>query len=225
MLGLSTLTLAFLQLSSAHFILQYPNSLGFDDDAEDEAPCGGLDVTFGANDSSVPVGGFTVAMLSTHPQAQWLFRATLSQQAPFNWTNILPIVEETGLGDFCIPTLTVPQDFAGQQGLIQVIQNAADGMLYQCAAVNFVDGVNSTVGVNCKNATGLVATITNQNDFNTTAASGTGSGVPSMTMSTSGSQTSATAAATSSSVASGFIPLPNSLFGAVLALPLGFLLG
>src|SRR5882757_3174175 len=82
----------------SHFILQSPTSLGFDDDSEGDSPCGGFDVVFNGTEDSVQVGGFAVSMLSTHPAADWLFRATLDQIAPFNWTNLLPVVSETGLG-------------------------------------------------------------------------------------------------------------------------------
>lgn len=119
-----------------HFVLNYPNSLGFDDDNEGNGPCGGFDVTFGSNDTNVTVGSFAIASLTTHPQADWLFRATLSTAAPFNWTNILPVVSESGLGDFCLTGLTVPSDFAGQRGVIQVIQDAVDGSLYQVCSLS-----------------------------------------------------------------------------------------
>ncbi len=129
----SSLTLLSLwaACASAHFILQYPRSLGFDDDTEGTGPCGGFDVSFNSSDDSVPVDGFPVSMLSTHPAADWLFRVTLDQKAPFNWTNLLPVVSETGLGQFCLPNLKAPSDFAGKSGVVQVIQHGPDGILYQ----------------------------------------------------------------------------------------------
>ncbi|RMZ77993.1 hypothetical protein DV737_g4099, partial [Chaetothyriales sp. CBS 132003] len=219
MLSLTYLGLALLQLSSAHFLLQYPPSLGFDDDLEGNAPCGGEDVKFADNDTNIPVGGFSVSILSTHPQAQWLFRATVDQQAPFNWTNILPVVDETGLGQFCPTGLTLPQEFVGQNGLIQVIQDAADGYLYQCAAVNFVTGVNSTVGSSCTNATGLTTTITDQQNF---TSSGTDSSSSTASGSASATSSSATAAA-SSGAAAVMHPASQGVLAVVLALPLGLL--
>jgi len=117
--------------ATAHFILQYPPSLGFDDDTESTAPCGGFTVSFNSSDASVPIGGFPISMLSTHPAADWLFRATLDQQAPFNWTNLLPVVSEVGLGQFCIPDFQTPSDFSGKSGVLQVIQHGPDGILYQ----------------------------------------------------------------------------------------------
>lgn len=127
----SLLLAAVLPNALGHFLLNYPNSLGFDDDKEGTAPCGGFDITFGSNDTNVTVNGFAVATRTTHPQANWLFRATLSTAEPFNWTNILPVVSESGLGDFCLTDLKVPSDFAGQRGIIQITQAAVDGDLYQ----------------------------------------------------------------------------------------------
>lgn len=128
----TTLLLAALLPSTfAHFVLNYPNSLGFDDDNEGESPCGGFGITFGSNDTNVTVGSFAVASTSTHPQANWLFRYTTSTEEPYNWTNILPVISQSGIGAFCLPNLNVPESLAGQQGVIQVTQSAADGALYQ----------------------------------------------------------------------------------------------
>ena len=122
---------ALLVVSSGHFVLNYPPSLGFDDSVEATGPCGGFPIVFNASDTSVPVDGFTAAMFTTHPQTQWLLRATLSKAEPFNWTNLLPVVDEIGPGNFCLPSLKAPAEFAGKAGLIQVTQAAADGALYQ----------------------------------------------------------------------------------------------
>ena len=120
----------FVSQASAHFILNYPNSLGFDDDKEGTAPCGGFDVTFN-NASDFHVDGDAVAVTSTHPQADWLFRATLDKTASGNWTNMLPVVSESGLGQYCEPSLITPGDWAGSQGIVQVVQHGPDGLLYQ----------------------------------------------------------------------------------------------
>lgn len=122
---------SFVSFSTAHFILQYPHSLGFDDANEGTAPCGGFSVSFNDSDDSVPVGGFPGSMLSTHPASDWLFRATLDQKEPFNWTNLLPVVSETGLGQFCLPNLKAPDEFTGKTGLLQIVQHGPDGILYQ----------------------------------------------------------------------------------------------
>ena len=117
-------------VASAHFVLQYPGSLGFDDDEEPNAPCGGEDITFDQNVTAVPVGGFPVVLLTTHPQAQFLYRGTLDKQGN-NFTNLMPVVNEMGLGEFCLPHIKAPMTWAGQQGLVQIIMDGPDGILYQ----------------------------------------------------------------------------------------------
>ena len=224
----SILSLSLLsKLTAAHFLLNYPPSLGFDDDNEGTSPCGGFPVVFNSSDVQVPVDGFPIALMSTHPEADWLFRVSLSQQEPFNWTNLLPVVHETGLGDFCIPNFKVPADFAGRSGVLQVMQDAADGELYQartlkpllpaaevsradlstsqCATVNFVAGTNSSGGSACKNVTGLTATITNQNTF---VNMSTTSSTASMSM---GSATGSASAASPTSSSSAAVHLHNGL--------------
>ena len=123
--------LALLPSTFAHFVLNYPPSLGFSDDDEGNAPCGGFDISFSGNVTNVTVGSFSIASRTTHPQASWLFRVTTSTEEPYNWTNILPVISESGLGDFCLPALSVPESFIGQQAIIQVTQSAVDGNLYQ----------------------------------------------------------------------------------------------
>lgn len=124
-------TLLILTPISAHFLLNYPNSLGFDDEKEATGPCGGFDVTY-SNSSEFRVGGDAVALTSTHPESNWAFRATLDKTGNGNnWTDLLPVVAQAGLGGFCEPGLMVPEAWAGQQGVVQVIQAGHDGNLYQ----------------------------------------------------------------------------------------------
>lgn len=115
----------------AHFLLIYPGTLGLDDDKEGTAPCGGFNVNFTGDVKNVTVGAFAVALTSTHPQANWLYRFTTSTSEPFNWTDILPVVRQCGFGNFCLPSLSVPNSLVGKQGVIQVKQDAVDGSLYQ----------------------------------------------------------------------------------------------
>ncbi|KAA6408269.1 MAG: expression library immunization antigen 1 [Lasallia pustulata] len=179
--------------SFAHFILNYPNTIGFDDDLEASAPCGGFNVTF-ANSTDFHVGGDAIAMTSTHPAANWLFRATLDKTASGNWTDVLPVVGETGLGNFCESGVVVPSTWAGQQGIIQVIQHGPDGMLFQCAAVNFTTGSNPSPPESCKNATGLTAVFTSDAVF---------SSIPATASMTASAMASMTASATATASASG----------------------
>lgn len=238
MLANTLLTLALSQLSFAHFILEYPISAGFDDDVDGTAPCGGQAVNFTSSSSNVTVDRFAVALYSTHPQAEWLYRATLSSEAPYNWTNILPVVDQTSIGAFCLSDLSVPSEFAGQQGIIQVMQDAADGVLYQvspprlsipvfqanvyrqCAPVNFITGSNSTVGSACTNATGLTATVTDQQAFSNTSDPSATSSMAGTTMTgapvTASATSSAAAAAATLSMSSYIAGVGALLYGLAL---------
>src|SRR5271155_4878136 len=126
------LAASFITQSAAHFLLNYPPTIGFDDDLEGTAPCGSFTVDFSSdNVTDFHVAGDSLAMVSIHPQATWLFRATLDITASGNWTNLLPAILQTGLGDYCEQDVTVPASFAGSKGVIQVVQDAPDGILYQ----------------------------------------------------------------------------------------------
>jgi hypothetical protein len=117
---------------TAHFLLNYPPTIGFDDDAESQAPCGGFTVNFSKdNVTDFHVGGSAIALQSIHPEATWLFRATLDLTATGNWTTLLPVIQQIGLGAFCEPAVKVPPSWAGQKGVIGVVQDAPDGVLYQ----------------------------------------------------------------------------------------------
>ncbi|KAB8296107.1 hypothetical protein EYC80_008904 [Monilinia laxa] len=177
---------------SAHFILNWPVTYGFDDDAEGTAPCGGFSVAYDHNVTEFHVDGDSIAMTSTHPTTTWLFRAIVGNNtAANNWTELIPTVQQTGLGDFCEPTVTVPSTFAGSKGIVNVVADGPDGLLYQCAAVSFVTGAATATPTACKNATGVSASY---------AADAALSSLPASATATT-SETSGTAAASSSSAA------------------------
>lgn len=126
--------LSLASLSSAHFLLNYPKSIGFDDDKEGTAPCGGFTPDISSGSSQLVdfhVGGDSLAMRGTHPQSNWLFRATLDGTAESGWQQIFPIVQQSGLGNFCEPQITLPSSWAGKKGVISVVADAPDGLLYQ----------------------------------------------------------------------------------------------
>ena len=142
MLALLAPILSLSLTTNAHFLLNYPPTIGFNSTTEGLAPCGGFPIIFNnmtAPTLNITVGGFPIELQSTHPQANWLFRATLSQSAPFNWSNLLPVVSETGIGEFCVPDLSTPLDFAGRAGIVQVVQMADDGVAYQVGAVTSLE--------------------------------------------------------------------------------------
>lgn len=121
--------------ASAHFKLNSPPTIGFSDDDEGKAPCGGFTPDFSAGAKTKPtefhVGGEAVSLLLAHPQANWLFRGTLDQSAAGGWKQLFPIVTQTGLGDFCEPAVTAPEKWVGKTGVVGVVADGPDGLLYQ----------------------------------------------------------------------------------------------
>lgn len=69
-----------------------------------------------------------------------MFRGSVDPQAPYNFSDITPVVNTTGIGDFCLDYMSAPSEWAGKAGIIQVVDSSVDGMLYQCAPVSFVTG-------------------------------------------------------------------------------------
>lgn len=194
------------QLVHSHFLLNYPATVGFDDDNEGISPCGGFTVDFTGNVTKFHVDGDTIALTSTHPATEWLFRATLNTNATSNFTYLSPHIAQKGLGSFCETGIKAPSTWAGSQGVIQVVQYATDGFLYQCAAVNFTAGAASETPTSCKNSTGVTAVI--ETSSNTTCSSDSGTCVTgsetktATTTSTANATANATATGTSTAVAS-----------------------
>lgn len=124
-------------LAAAHFNLNAPTAVGpFDEDTEATAPCGGLTVDFSADTvTEFHVGGEPIAMKLGHPTANWLFRATLDDTAASNWTQLYPILTQNGIGDYCQPAVAAPESWVGQQGVLGVVADAADGLLYQVGLI------------------------------------------------------------------------------------------
>jgi hypothetical protein len=114
----------------AHFTLQYPPTVGFSDDIEDQEPCGGFTPDF-SNATDFHVGGDAIAVKSTHPHSNWKIRATTDKTASGNWTDLVPTIKQSGLGDFCQPSVPAAESLVGQQGVIQIVQSGDDGSLYQ----------------------------------------------------------------------------------------------
>ncbi|KAK2013601.1 hypothetical protein LZ32DRAFT_604387 [Colletotrichum eremochloae] len=144
--------LALASAATAHFSLTLPKPLGDSDDNQATAPCGGYTASSSSEATDFHVEGDAIGMQNGHPQSNWLFRATLDQTAATGWTEIFPIVLQTGLGNFCEPQVAVPANFTGKKGLIGVVAHSPDGLLYACSAVNFVSGAAPTRS-DCKNAT------------------------------------------------------------------------
>ncbi|KAH7273034.1 hypothetical protein FSOLCH5_003296 [Fusarium solani] len=183
-------------ISLAHFELKYPESIGFKDDDEDKAPCGGFTPDLSKADLvDFHVGGEAIALRSTHQQGNWLFRVTTDAKADGDWEQLFPIVQQSGLGDFCQPQVTVPEKYVGKKGWVNVVSSAVDGLLYQCIAANFVKG-KAEPPSECKNASSVKAYFTDDKALE--ALVGDSSNSSSETGSSSSSATSSAASSTES---------------------------
>ncbi|ODQ56243.1 hypothetical protein SAICODRAFT_42417, partial [Saitoella complicata NRRL Y-17804] len=130
---------------SAHFTLNYPETVGFDEDNEPTAPCGGFSASDATNRTLVPLDGTApFAIYAGHPTAQVIVKLALSTDpttnADFNIT-VVPQFTENGLGDFCFPSVNwaaaAGSPTEGQNATVQVAYAGGDGVLYQCAAIQF----------------------------------------------------------------------------------------
>ncbi|KAL2187775.1 hypothetical protein L209DRAFT_753897 [Thermothelomyces heterothallicus CBS 203.75] len=201
--------LLFLSAANAHFELNQPTPLEgdkMDESLESSGPCGGGVPDLSKNTATdFHVDGDAVSLLLAHPQANYLIRGTLDDKAAGNWTQLFPIVQQSGRGDFCEPSVKAPKEWAGKKGFIGIACAAPDGMLFQCAAVNFVSGAADEVPSSCTNGTSVSISFTDDaslsallDDSSTSTPTST-AGSPSQ--STSGS------AAPSSKVGSGSLPI------------------
>ncbi|KAL5605991.1 hypothetical protein BROUX41_006216 [Berkeleyomyces rouxiae] len=212
---------AVASLASAHFDLEYPDSLDVNDNALDQSPCGGATISFADSDdvTDFHVGGDAIALTPTHPQQNWLFRATLDTTASGNWTQIYPIFEQSALGTICLPRVTVSESWVGQQGVISVAASASDGLLFTCALVRFISGVSSQTPEDCRNTTTSLAFTSDS----TLAALVDSDSSSSNSSSGSASSTSGGARASSSPSSDG-VSLIGQSFGMMLSASVGALL-
>ncbi|KAF3083655.1 hypothetical protein TWF569_008819 [Orbilia oligospora] len=155
---LSFLLLTFFSpyFAFAHFFLKIPAYIGYDDTLQATAPCGGFSATARPVVTNFTVNGFPVGITSTHNGVTYEFRAALLS-APTTWVSLTPTCQVTsgGYPYFCEPQIPGVAAWAGQDAILQVIQHASDGTLYQCAAIKFVTGGPYTgyTTTQCRNST------------------------------------------------------------------------
>jgi len=219
---LASLASAALLLAAvgAHFTLDYPATVGFSDDQEGTAQCGSFSPDFATdNVTNFHVGGDNVAMNLFHPQANWLFRGTLDQTGAGNWTQLFAIVQQTGLGKFCEPAVSFPASWAGQKGLLGVVADGPDGILYQCAALNFVSGVATTTQSACTNGSSVTGSFTSDASLSTLVGSSTSSNTSTGTGSATSSSPTTSSSHSAAPGAVGYsVPLANALVVMAMAL-------
>lgn len=113
-----------------HWVLNSPTAMGFDDETESKAPCGGFDIANRTTVTEWPVAGQPVSLLSAHTSSIFEFRAALVSD-PKNWITMQPNVSQKGAGHVCFSQVPGVESLAGQDAVVQMIANGADGPLYQ----------------------------------------------------------------------------------------------
>ncbi|KAF8939298.1 hypothetical protein BGZ58_010195 [Dissophora ornata] len=163
----------------AHFILDYPISRGFDDDAEPNAPCGGFNAV-PTNRSMFPLSGGFIDINSFHVSSTVTINIALGNNpsaANFTAAAATPASSPTSIsinhpGHSCLSlNLT---SFTGAvnntNATIQVIYNGGDGELYQCADVVLVANATTFNMTQCITDNGASATPTSGSGSTSSAA-------------------------------------------------------
>lgn len=140
---------------NAHFVLQIPTSLGFNDDSESTAPCGSFDPadrSKGVTDWKV--GGDSIGVLTTHTSVTWEFNAALVSDIN-TWVPLVQSFTQTGVGTVCFSGVPGFSAWVGKPAVLQVLAHSPDGILYQCAAIQFVAGGPGSAPSGCITSSGV----------------------------------------------------------------------
>lgn len=127
--GLVLLGLAL--TANAHFVLQIPTSLGYNDELETTGPCDTFDPTDqsqGVTEWSVQ--GDSIGLLSTHPSVTWEINVALLSDTS-NWRPLVQSFGQKGVGEVCFTNVPGFEAWVGKDAVLQLIQHAPDGKLYQ----------------------------------------------------------------------------------------------
>jgi hypothetical protein len=130
---LVSVTLLLVGTAQAHFVLSFPPPIAvYDEDTESNAPCGGFTPSFSTNViTNFSVDGQAISSLSGHPQLEYIYRITNDESASGNWIEVYPVFQQNGIGNLCIPKVTVPSSYLGRTVVLGVAANGPDGLLYQ----------------------------------------------------------------------------------------------
>ncbi|GLI77849.1 hypothetical protein PoHVEF18_006145 [Penicillium ochrochloron] len=215
----SLLTLALAPLATAHFLLQYPTSRGFDEDTMPEFPCGGMSQS--SNRTQLPISGsFPVALKMGHSQTAVEVLLALGSNPGNNYNiTLVKTFQVTGLGEFCLPHVEFSADTLGvnitdgMNATLQVQSNGdPSGGLYACADVQFSSSVTYSEPSSCSNNTNVVASLfpsaAAQRNANESTSTGGAQG------SSSGSGSSSSSSNTTTTTSKGAaVPLQTAAWG------------
>ena len=93
--------LLLLPFTTAHFLLNYPASRGFDEDKLVQFPCGGQD-TPSPNRTLWPIAGGPIQLNMQHDRVAVQVLLGLGNDVGVNYNiTLVPTLEEEGFGNFC----------------------------------------------------------------------------------------------------------------------------
>jgi nascent polypeptide-associated complex subunit beta len=135
MLSNSVIALSFLPLTFAHFQLNFPASRGFTDDTQGNFPCGGFD-NVQQQRTDFPISGGPIQLHMEHPQTNVAVYMAIGDNPGDGFSIVAhQQLQVSGLGDFCLGFVAVPQGLNvsdGTKASIQVVTNNHEaGGLYQ----------------------------------------------------------------------------------------------
>ncbi|KAH9894678.1 hypothetical protein F4778DRAFT_747859 [Xylariomycetidae sp. FL2044] len=168
--AIALLLVAAAPLSSAHFGLNYPewraDSLTNESYSQWEYPCAGVPIGTG-NRTDWPIGGGSVNLSLHHPWTYLFINLGLGENTTnFAYSLTPSLLNTTGNGTFCLPSLPIPAEANvtdGQKATIQVVSSGESGSaLYNCADITFRASAQPLSGDQCQNSTGVTAAIVGQ---------------------------------------------------------------
>jgi len=88
--------------ASAHFVLQIPNSLGYDDANEATGPCDTFDPTDRSKGvTNWEIRGDNIGLLTTHPSVTWEINVALVSDVKNFVPLVQPFKQSAGVGAVC----------------------------------------------------------------------------------------------------------------------------
>lgn len=128
-----TSILTLLPIASAHFLMLYPPSRGFDDDKIVQYPCGGFNTI--TNRTQYPLTGAPIQLNLTDAAANAEVLIAMGDDPSGDdfKTILVPTLSEAGKGDFCFGDIVIPSSLgamAGMNATIQVQTTGDSGGLY-----------------------------------------------------------------------------------------------
>jgi hypothetical protein len=125
--------LALTTAASAHFLMQYPTSVGFDEDKAAQAPCGSFDINNRTTVTQWPASGAPIDILSVDNSVAAVVNFAMANGTATKFTRGMSI-NMTGQGDLCLPQVKLPAGMTNMVGMdmvVQVVGKTDDGMVYQ----------------------------------------------------------------------------------------------